>query len=136
MTECFAFNCSHKVQWERVTQFSGTHPYCYSHARKQEDWHKKDDSDSFWRKIKPEKKVGQSMKKTLKPVKVKKEVKMSDEDKNFLILIGDIGFYAHTYVRGKCFGDGARMSALSRVIGKAEILIEWAKHLATEEAAS
>lgn len=46
MSKCIV--CGEEAEWERITQFSGIHPYCDEHARMQEDFMKMDRSQFFW----------------------------------------------------------------------------------------
>lgn len=46
MSKCIV--CGEEAEWERITQFSGIHPYCDEHARMQEDFMEMDRGYFFW----------------------------------------------------------------------------------------
>ena len=44
-------DCDQPAIWVRRTQFSGDHPFCDEHARKEKNFGKEDPSYFFWRRL-------------------------------------------------------------------------------------
>lgn len=43
--------CNKPATWIRHTQFSGSHPFCATHAQQEEGFGKSDSSDFFWENV-------------------------------------------------------------------------------------
>lgn len=46
-------DCGQPAVWVRRTQFSGDHPFCDEHARKEKNFGKEDPSYFFWQEVGP-----------------------------------------------------------------------------------
>ncbi len=48
--DTWCLECNKPANWIRHTQFSGSHPFCEEHAKKEKDFGE-DDSYKFWEEI-------------------------------------------------------------------------------------